>query len=277
MKLGVIIPLNNNVDAEFSRLNQLGFETCQLNCWDDSLFTDENANKVISAAKKYGITISALWCGWQGPAVWDFYDGPLTLGLVPSEYRAIRTKNLMTGVDFAEKINVTDIVTHAGFLPEVPASSQYNEVISVIRYLAQYCKSKHKYFVFETGQETPVTLKRAIEDIGTDNLGINLDPANLILYGKANPVDAIDVFGKYIRGVHAKDGFYPTDGKNLGIEVPLGEGLVNFPMLISKLKNFGYDGAITIEREISGEKQIADIIKAKTFLEKIIEQEDIRC
>ena len=76
---------------------------------------------------------------------------------------------------------------------------------------------------------------------------------------------------------NTKDVFYPTDGKNLGIEVPLGEGLVNFPMLISKLKKFGYDGAITIEREISGEKQIADIIKAKTFLEKIIEQEDIRC
>ena len=78
--------------------------------------------------------------------------------------------------------------------------------------------------------------------MGTDNLGINLDPANLILYGKGNPVDALDVFGKYVRDMHGKDGFYPTDGKNLGEEVPVGEGKVNFPALIAKLKELGYDG-----------------------------------
>ena len=79
-------------------------------------------------------------------------------------------------------------------------------------------------------------------------MGINLDPANLILYGKSNPIDALDVFGEYVRDVHAKDGCYPTDGKNLGKEMPLGTGKVNFPAFIKKLKEIGYDKTLTIER-----------------------------
>ena len=103
-----------------------------------------------------------------------------------------------------------------------------------------------------------------------DNLGINLDPANLILYGKANPVDSLDVFGEYVVDIHAKDGCYPTDGKNLGREVPIGEGSVNFPVFIQKLKKIGYDGTLIIEREITGEQQSKDILSAKKYLEALI-------
>ena len=110
---------------------------------------------------------------------------------------------------------------------------------------------------------------RIFEDVGTGNLGVNLDPANLLMYGKGNPVDALDVIGKYVRGVHAKDGEYPTDGHRLGVEKALGEGRVNYPAFIKKLKEIGYDGAITIEREISGDQQIADIKAAKTLLEQL--------
>ena len=121
-----------------------------------------------------------------------------------------------------------------------------------------------------TGQETPVTLLRVMQDIGFDNVGINLDPANLIMYGKANPVDSLDVFGKYVRGVHGKDGLYPTDGRELGDEVALGEGKVNFPVFLKKLHELGYDGDITIEREITGEQQKKDIQMAKKMLDEII-------
>ena len=129
-------------------------------------------------------------------------------------------------------------------------------------------------FWFETGQETPITLLRTIHDIGTDNLGINLDPANLLMYGKANPVDALDVFGQYVRGVHAKDGEYPTNGRQLGVEKPLGEGRVNFPALLTKLKALGFSGALTIEREISGPQQIADIQKAKQMLTALLQDDN---
>ena len=136
------------------------------------------------------------------------------------------------------------------------------------------CKENGQNFLFETGQETPVTLKRAIQDIekavGKGNVGINLDPANLIMYGKANPVDALEVFGEYVMGIHGKDGKYPTDVHHLGDEVPLGQGKVNYPAFIAKLKEIGYQGDITIEREISGEEQKKDIRMAKELLDKLI-------
>ena len=192
------------------------------------------------------------------------------MGLVPSDFRAQRVNDLIEGSDFAKKLGVANFATHAGFLPENPYSAEYRPIISALRTVVQHCKNNGQTFLFETGQETPVTLRRAIEDIGSDNLGINLDPANLILYGKANPVDALKVFGEYVKDIHAKDGCYPTDGKNLGQEVPIGEGMVNFPVFIEKIKDIGYDGTLIIEREITGEQQTKDILSAKKYLEALI-------
>ena len=124
--------------------------------------------------------------------------------------------------------------------------------------------------LYETGQETPITLLRAITDVGVDNQFVNLDTANLILYGKGNPIDALDVIGKLVRGTHAKDGLFPTDPKKMGEEVPIGQGKADFPRLIPRLKQLGYDGPLTIEREISGPRQLEDIRKEKAYLEKLI-------
>lgn len=139
-----------------------------------------------------------------------------------------------------------------------------------MRDIVSYCSDLGIEFWFETGQETPVVLLRVIEELGFDNLGINIDPANLLMYGKANPIDALDVFGQYVKGVHAKDGEYPTNGKELGVEKPLGEGRVNFPAFIQKLKALNYTGALTIEREISGPQQIADIQHAIQVLKTLL-------
>lgn len=273
MKLGVIVIFKQGVDIkeEFKKLRHNGFETCQLICWDHTMFTDENAEKVVEASKEYGIEITALWAGWQQPAVWNFYQGQLTLGIVPETYRFARTERILEGADFAKKINVRDVITHAGFIPENPYDPNYAGVISSLKYICQKLKSQDQYFLFETGQETPITLLRAIEDIGLDNVGINLDPANLLLYGKANPVDSVKIFGKYIRGVHAKDGEYPTNGKFLGQEKPIGHGSVNFPALLAELKSIGYDNALTIENEIfEDENHSRTVLESKKLLEDII-------
>jgi sugar phosphate isomerase/epimerase len=214
--------------------------------------------------------MTAFWCGWEGPAVWNFHDGPITLGLVPDAYRFDRIRTLIAGVDFARMAGIPSLVTHVGFIPENPRDPAYPALLGAVRFVAEACRKAGLGFLFETGQETPVTLLRAIEDIGLDNVGVNLDPANLLLYGKANPVDALDIIGRYVRGVHAKDGEYPTDGRNLGVEKKLGEGRVDFPRLVAKLRSLGYRGALTIEREIEGDRQIADIIAGKEFLEKVI-------
>lgn len=271
MELGTLIKLDDSqIDKKFKQVSEFGFSYCQITAWDKNYFTDEIAEKILSASEKYNVKISTFWCGWTGPRVWDFFDGPITLGLVPSDFRAQRVNDLIEGSDFAKKLGVANFATHAGFLPENPYSAEYRPIISALRTVVQHCKNNGQTFLFETGQETPVTLRRAIEDIGSDNLGINLDPANLILYGKANPVDALKVFGEYVKDIHAKDGCYPTDGKNLGQEVPIGEGMVNFPVFIEKIKDIGYDGTLIIEREITGEQQTKDILSAKKYLEALI-------
>ena len=271
MNIGILLNFNEtNIEMEFEKAAELGFGFCQLCSWNMDVFTDEVAERIVNASQKYNVKITSLWCGWKGPSVWDFFEGPLTLGLVPPEYRFERMNNLFSGSDFAKKIGVENLITHAGFIPETPLTKEYSSLIVALRRVATHCKENGQNFLFETGQETPVTLLRAIEDIGTGNVGINLDPANLILYGKANPVDALDVFGKYVKDIHAKDGCYPTNGKNLGEEKPIGEGRVNFPALVNKLKEIGYNGVLNIEREISGEQQIKDIMKAKKYLEELI-------
>ena len=270
MKIGVQAFLGADIKDRFKKVKELGFDNCQLTNWNKKLHTDEMAALVNEAKEEYGIEITAYWCGWSGPSAWNFTEGPTTLGIVPPEYRAMRVEELKLGADFAKKIGVTDVITHAGFLPECPTDPTYPEILEALRELCEYMNAQGQYFLFETGQETPTTLLRFIEAIGTGNVGINLDSANLILYGKANPVDALDVFGKYVRGIHAKDGFYPTNGMQLGNEVKVGEGKVNFPVFVNKLKEVGYDGALTIEREISGDQQIKDIIETKSYLEKLI-------
>jgi sugar phosphate isomerase/epimerase len=158
-----------------------------------------------------------------------------------------------------------------GFIPEHPSFPEYRGIVQAIKYIASHCKNHGIFFNFETGQETPVTLMRCIKDIGLDNVGINFDPANLILYGRGNPVDAIDIFGGYIRGVHVKDGDYPTgDFYGLGSEKKVGEGTVNFPVFLPKLLAKGYKGDLYIEREISGEQQIKDIKDTIKYVKNIL-------
>jgi sugar phosphate isomerase/epimerase len=230
------------------------------------MYTDEMAGKIRSALTEFDVEISSLWTGYTGPCVWNFIDGPNTLGLVPPEHREHRVKELIAGAEFAAKIKASSTSTHAGFIPESPKDPLYAGTIEALTQIAQRCKDLGIDFCFETGQETPVTLLRAMTDIGTGNCGVNLDPANLLMYGKANPVDALDTFGKWVKGVHAKDGDVPTDPMHLGPEVPLGEGKVNFPVFVKKLKDLGYNRDLTIEREISGPKQTEDIKKAIALL-----------
>ncbi len=274
MKIGVCVSLSEIVEMpkKFEDLLAQGFDNCQLISWTPALWTDENAAALNVMVASYGITISAFWCGWEGPTVWNFYDGQLTLGLVPPEYRVMRIKNLCDGADFAKKLGVKNVVTHMGFIPENPNDPQFAPFCVAVRTVAQHCKDNGQNLLFETGQETPVTMLRCFEKVGLDNLGVNLDTANLILYGKANPVDALDVFGKYVMNLHAKDGCYPVNGHDLGTETPIGQGKVDFEALFEKLHELGYDGYVTIEREIFGPQQIADILAAKEYLGNVIDR-----
>ncbi len=274
LKTGICVHFNS-VDEMSKKFNDMlseGFDNCQLISWVPALWTDENAAILKKMIDETGVTVSAFWCGWEGPCVWNFYEGQTTLGLVPPEYREMRIKNLCDGADFAAKLGVKDVVTHMGFIPENPNDPQFPLFCDAVRKVAEHLKRNGQNLLFETGQETPVTMLRCFETVGTDNLKVNLDTANVILYGKANPVDALDVFGKYVAGLHAKDGFYPVNGRELGTETRIGDGKVDFTALFRKLKELGYDSYVTIEREIDGEQQTEDIRYAKKYLENIINE-----
>ncbi|MBQ3133725.1 MAG: sugar phosphate isomerase/epimerase [Clostridia bacterium] len=276
-KIGVqiVVSTETDFDKEFAKVRDFGMASCQLCFWDPALYTDENAATINRCVKEYGIEVSTVWAGWTGPCEWNFTGGPVTIGLVPAAYRSHRIIELDKGSEFTAKIGVSTMATHVGFLPISPADPDFTGTVAAIRWLAQRMQARGQYFLFETGQETPVTMLRAIQAIGTDNLGINFDTANLLLYGMANTADALDVFGKYVMNTHIKDGFYPTDGLELGREVQVGEGLANLPAVLKKLKELGYTGHFTIEREITGDQQIKDIAATKEYLEKLFDELDM--
>jgi sugar phosphate isomerase/epimerase len=267
MRLGIILSVGREPDAAIQRVHDLGLPTCQVGVRDTG---GDAAANLRRALDRYGVEATSAVAGGPGPEVYDFYQGPLTIGLVPRQYRAQRIAHMKEISDFAVKAKIPAVQGHCGFIPENPNEPEYQEAVEAIRTVAAYCRQNGQKFRCETGQETPITLVRAIRDIGLDNVGVNFDAANLIMYGKANPVDAVEILGPYIQGVHAKDGLYPTDPKQLGKEVPIGQGKVDFPVLIARLKQIGYRNPLTIEREISGDKQTADILAAKAYLEKLI-------
>jgi len=268
LQLGVITSPGHSPDEAMANVAGLGLPTCQVT-WpaENSL---EQGQELKSAADRHGVQITTLWAMPSGRMVWNFLEGPTTIGLVPADMRNRRTAALINAAHVAAGIGVQSITTHVGFIPEFPGDEDYYGTLQALKAVAATCAAEGIDFWFETGQETPVTLLRMIQDIGEDNVGINLDPANLLMYGKGNPIDAVDVFGQYVRGMHAKDGEYPTDGTSLGVEKPLGEGRVNFPELMPKLKEKGFCGAVTIEREIAGPQQIADIKHAMKLLEPLL-------
>lgn len=269
--IGVITRLQDDKPC-FSQLNELDLTVCQLCSWQHELWTEKLANHVREEAKKENVRITGFWAGWPGPRKWNFVDGPGTLGLIPKAYRERRITALEKAGQFASHAGIPAIITHLGFIPENPSDPVFNEVVIVVRHITRQFHDLGIEFWFETGQETPVTMLRFIRAVDMPNLGVNLDPANLILYGKGNPIDALDVFGTYVRNIHAKDGSYPTDPMKLGREVKVGQGQVQFPKFVRRLNEIGFTGEFIIEREISGEQQRRDIAETVKYLKQLLNE-----
>ena len=176
-------------------------------------------------------------------------------------------------IDFCAMADIPAMHSHFGFIPEDPSSEQYKDFIKVMQELANYAKERKVMIYFETGQETPTTLIRAIKDIGTGNVFINCDLANLLMYGKANSLDAVKLFGSLIKEFHAKDGKYPDPDNpyELGAEVPIPTGEVDFPAVIAELKKQGFKGAVTIECELNG-SQHDYVIKTRKYLQELLDK-----
>jgi L-ribulose-5-phosphate 3-epimerase len=261
-----IISRADNPEEDLKVVRDMGFSTCQLNLKE---YSPELALRLKTTLEKYKITPITLICMGPGTYTYNFTDGPATIGLIPREGREARVKRLKQGIDFCKAAGIPAVHAHFGFIPENPKEVLYTEFIATMKDIGKYALDQKIDIYFETGQETPITLLRAIEDIGTGNLYVNYDTANLVMYGKANPLDGLKVIGKYIRSFHAKDGMYPTLPTQLGKEVPVPTGEVNFPAIISYMKKINFEGNFTIECELSGSKK-EYILKTKDYLEKLI-------
>jgi L-ribulose-5-phosphate 3-epimerase len=273
MEIGLLISPFDAPEERIGRVRDLGFSNCFLSL-DGYLghFTPDLAAQFRDLLARNQLVATAVEVVGPPPLVWDFLHGPSTIGLIPPATRAARIDALRQASDFAALLDVPQVQTHCGFIPEDPANPLYPQAVEAIRTVAQHCLSNGQYFLMETGQETPTTMSRMIRDVALPNLGVGLDTANLILYGKANPVDAVDILGPHVRSIHAKDGRWPTDPDKLGEEVLIGTGLVDFRQVFTKLHRLGYAGAVTIERETSGPQQIKDVRQEKIYLEQILHE-----
>jgi L-ribulose-5-phosphate 3-epimerase len=273
MELGLLIAPFAAPEERFRVLRDLGLTNCFLSL-DGYIggFTPQVVGQYRDLLAKYQITATTVEVVGPGLLEWNFLRGPSTIGLIPPKTRAARIDALRQVSDFARELGIQQVQTHCGFIPEDPADPLYPGAVEAIRAVAKHCQGNGQYFLMETGQETPTTMSRMIRDVAMPNLAVGLDTANLILYGKANPVDAVDILGPHIRSIHAKDGRWPTNPSNLGEEVLIGKGLVNFREVFTRLHSIGYTGAVTIERETSGPQQIEDVRQEKLYLERILHE-----
>lgn len=262
-------PVPGELETRFADIRELGLTHVQIG-YNPALDNAEGIAELKSVAENNGVEITTVFCGFAGE---DYSSIPIvraTVGLVPTETRAERVKLVDSISKFALGLSVNRVAAHIGFIPEDAADPRYPDLVETVKGICDELAAREQVFALETGQETAKTLRRFIDDLERPNIRVNCDPANMILYGNDNPIEALDLLAPWIDGIHAKDGTWPTETDMLGAEVPWGQGDVNAPVWFAKLLAGGYRGPLTIEREISGAEQQADIRAAKALLESFI-------
>lgn len=269
LALGVIIHMTDSPKTALLAAKELGLSTVQMG-YPELLNNENGVAEIKRAVAETGIEITTVFCGFPGESYADIPTVRATVGLVPEATRPERVARVMEISQFAQKIGVDRVAAHIGFIPEDENDARYPALLETVQEICDELKKRGQVFALETGQETAKTLRRFIDDLERDNIRVNFDPANMILYGNDNPIEAMPVLADWIDGVHCKDGRWPTEENKLGHETPLNEGDVNIPEWIKALLETGFTGPLTIEREIAGEEQKKDIRKAVELLNHLI-------
>jgi sugar phosphate isomerase/epimerase len=270
--IGVFASIDAGLGVKLEVVQELGIPTIHLHAPHRSTRTPEMAKSFLARLREIGVQISVVFGGFEGESYADIPTVSKTVGLVPPATRAERTQEMKEISDFARLLGVDAVALHLGFVPHDASDPLYPGILEVTREVCDHCRNNGQRLHLETGQETADALLRFMADVGRDNLYINFDPANMILYGSGEPIAALRQVGRFVRSVHCKDGKWAANpGKEWGAEVPLGQGDVNFERFLSTLKEIGYDGPLTIEREIpqDPERQKAEIGQAVSRLKDI--------
>jgi len=222
-----------------------------------------------SALDENGITVESAFPGFTGESYASIPNCAATVGYVPPATRDEREQRSYAVSDFARKLGIGGLATHIGCVSEDRADPEYIAIRDLVRRVCDHCAGNDQTFALETGQESATALKEFIADVDRPNLGVNFDPANMILYGSGEPIEALETVKDHVISVHCKDGTRPEVKGEWGKETPLGAGDVGMERFVAKLKSIGYRGSLTIEREIVGDQQRADIMEAIALLNRL--------
>ena len=270
MPLGVFTQIGAGLGAAIEKVLDLGVPTVQVHAGGPAGRTPERAEEVADRFADAGIQVTVVYCGFPGESYASIPIVRDTVGLVPPATRKERLADTLAIADFTSWMGAPAIGIHVGFVSEDWESDDFAGVVEVLRTVCDHCAGLGLRVHLETGQETADTLFHLLETVERGNLGVNFDPANMILYGSGEPLEALRKVGDYVWSCHAKDGTWSDQpGVEWGKEVPLGQGDVNIERFVGILDEIGYDGPLTIEREISGAKQIEDIRAGIEYLNQV--------
>jgi len=270
--IGVFASIDAGLGVRLEVARELGVPTIHLHTPHRESRTPQRAEEFQRRLEQLGIEVTCVFAGFEGESYADIPTVSRTVGLVPQATRRERTAELKEIADFARLLNVDVVGLHIGFVPHDAASADYRDVVEVAREACDHVARNRQALHLETGQEPADVLLEFLKDVDRDNLFINFDPANMILYGCGEPIPALRTLGRYVRSVHCKDATWSDEpGKTWGAEVPLGQGDVDVEAYLRTLAEIGYDGPLTIEREIPQEpaRQKAEIAAAVDVLETL--------
>jgi sugar phosphate isomerase/epimerase len=270
--IGVFTSVDAGLGVKLEVAHELGIPTIQVHAPHRASRTKENAQQFLSRLRELGIELTCVFGGFEGESYADIPTVARTVGLVPRETRAARLTEMKEIADFARVLGCDVVALHLGFVPHDATDPLYQETVDVTRDLCNHCAINGQSLNLETGQETADALIEFIMKVECQNLFINFDPANMILYGTGEPIAALERVGQYVRSVHCKDGKWAASpGEQWGQEVRLGEGDVGMENYLRTLDKIGYTGPLTIEREIpqEPERQKAEIGHAVKLLTEL--------
>ncbi len=270
--LGVFASIDAGLGVAWPVIRELGVPTIQLHAPHAGNRSQAAAESFAAQLREENIVCTAVFGGFEGESYADIPTVVRTVGLVPQTTRAARLAEMIEISDFAKHLGVDCVALHLGFVPHDSSDPGYASIVNVTRQLCDHCESNGQFLHLETGQETAEGLLAFIEAVDRANLKINFDPANMILYGAGEPIAALRQLGPHVRSVHCKDGVWSDQpGVTWGREVPLGEGDVGMETYLKTLKEIGYTGPLTIEREIPEDpaRQKAEIGTAIELLTRL--------
>jgi len=273
--LGVFASCDEGLGLSLDLVRDLGVATVHLHAPRPESRSEDLAIRLEEKLANSDITATCMFAGFEGESYADISATRSTVGLVPEEHRKERIDEFKLISNFALMLGIDVVGMHLGFIPIESQSEMYDGLVGVMKHLCEFCHGKSQSIYLETGQETVATLLAFLRDVDAENLFVNFDPANMILYGVGEPLPALQQLGPYVRSVHCKDAKWSDlPGETWGTEVPLGEGDVGVRAFLQLLHDIGYSGPLTIEREIPHEcdRQVREVRDGIELLKELTSQ-----